>query len=477
MELKQLTEQFESALGEIKGLLDTQNTEIAKTGEVSEKTASAIAEVEGRIGEYSEQIKELGGRLDDMEVKLDRPVLAGNSEGGVKSLGDTLVSSEAFSDMKARGERTSAPIQVKSFAPFIGRKALTSDAGSGAALINPMRVAGVMEAPPAPPRLRSLIPTVPMQGGSVEFVKETNFFDLYTVTTASTTDKTLAVESVAGFYVGQVLEIIKQPSGAEVEEDCIIESINADDLEITLTIDPSGTVPAGSYVTAEDFIFTAEAKIKPAAEAEFSLVTEPAKTLAHWMPASRQILDDAAGLRAHIDQRLVEGLVFSEEKQLLYGAGTSTEISGILSDSDISLHAPSSAETRLDSLRKAMTLCSLAHMPADGIVLHPSDWEGIELEKDDESRYLWAGAPGMGAGPMVWRVPVVLTTAIDAGTALVGNFRMGCALHDREAATVRVSESHDNYFAKNMVAILAEERLAMCIYRPEAFCKVTFKLS
>tara|TARA_Y100000593_G_scaffold5887_1_gene11427 strand:- start:223 stop:600 length:378 start_codon:yes stop_codon:yes gene_type:complete len=121
-----------------------------------------------------------------------------------------------------------------------------------------------------------------------------------------------------------------------------------------------------------------------------------------------------------------------------------------------------------------MTFCALAHMPADAIVLHPSDWEAIELSKDAQDRYLWAGAPGSGAGMSVWRVPVVLTSAISAGTALVGNFRMGCAIHDRENANVRVSESHDNYFAKNMVAILAEERLALCVYRPPAFCEVTF---
>ncbi len=475
MELKQLTEKFEQALGEIKGLLDSQNEEIAKTGAVSEKTASAIAEVEGRIGEYSDQIKEFGGRLDDMEVKLDRPVLPSHSEGAAKSLGETLVESDAFARMQEKGERTSAPIQVKSFAPFIGRKALTSASGSGAALINPERVAGYMGELPAPPRLRSLIPTVPMQGGSVEFVKETAFFDLYAKTTgeAASGQAVITVANTSGFYNGQKLEIINASTGDEIEVE-IHASTAITATEITLSDDLSATLPAGSEVTAEDFVFTAEASLKPTAEAQYSLVTEPAKTLAHWMPASRQILDDAAGLRAHIDQRLVEGLVLAEERQLLYGAGTSTEISGILSDTDISSYSAASGESDLDALRKAMTLCALAHMPADGIVLHPSDWESIELAKDGDSRYILHTSPVDGAQMGVWRVPVVLTTAIDAGTALVGNFRMGCAIHDRESATVRVSESHDNYFAKNMVAILAEERLAMCVYRPPAFCKVTF---
>jgi len=388
MELKQLTEQFESALGEIKGLLDTQNEEIAKSGEVSEKTSSAIADVEGKIGEYSDQIKALDGRLDDMEVKLDRPVLPSSAPAN-KSLGDTLIESEAFKRMKANGERTSAPVNVKSFAPYFDGKALSSAAGSGAALINPERVAEMMTLPPAPSRLRSLIPTVPMQAGSVEFVKETNFYELHTLTTASSSSTTLEVSNTAGFYDGQTVTIARAGGGASTTAVVATGGVDADALTVTMVAITGAAVPEESEVTSTTFVFTAETVLKPTAEATYSLVTEPAKTLAHWMPASRQILDDSAGLRAHIDQRLVEGLVLSEERQLLYGAGGSDQISGILADADINLHAPGSTETRLDSLRKAMTLCSLAHMPADGIVLHPSDWEAIELAKDDDARYLW----------------------------------------------------------------------------------------
>ena len=40
-------------------------------------------------------------------------------------------------------------------------------------------------------------------------------------------------------------------------------------------------------------------------------------------------------------------------------------------------------------------------------------------------------------------------------------------------AQVRVAEQHDDFFVKNMVVILAEERLALTLYRPEAFVVVT----
>ena len=51
---------------------------------------------------------------------------------------------------------------------------------------------------------------------------------------------------------------------------------------------------------------------------------------------------------------------------------------------------------------------------------------------------------------------------------------MGAMLWDREQTTIRVAEQHDDFFVKNMVAILAEERIALTIFRPEAFVAVEF---
>jgi len=106
--------------------------------------------------------------------------------------------------------------------------------------------------------------------------------------------------------------------------------------------------------------------------------------------------------------------------------------------------------------------------------VHPSDWEDMEMAKGTDGHYIWTNAPGQGAGGQVWRVPVVVTTALNAGDALVGAFGLGAMLWDRSEATIRVSESHENFFTRNMVAILAEERITQTIFRPEAFVTVEF---
>ena len=71
-------------------------------------------------------------------------------------------------------------------------------------------------------------------------------------------------------------------------------------------------------------------------------------------------------------------------------------------------------------------------------------------------------------------MPVIVTNSINSGEALVGAFNLGAMLWDREEASVRISESHSDYFTKNMLAILGEERVALTVFRPEAFVSITF---
>jgi HK97 family phage major capsid protein len=209
----------------------------------------------------------------------------------------------------------------------------------------------------------------------------------------------------------------------------------------------------------------------------FDLQTVPVRTLAHYMVASRQILDDAAMLRSYIDGRLRYGLALAEDNQLLYGSGTGGDIEGLMVNSNVQdAGAPAGTDTALDHIRRSIVLARLAEYPVTAIMLNPTDWANIELTKDNEDRYIWVTVPA-GGEARLWRVPVVETTAINEGEFLLGNFSMGAQLWDREQSTIRVSESHEDLFVKNGVVILAEERIALTVYRPQAFVKGTFSAS
>ncbi len=214
----------------------------------------------------------------------------------------------------------------------------------------------------------------------------------------------------------------------------------------------------------------------------FTFVGEqaPVRTLAHWEAAHRNVLADEPQLRSIIDNELMYGLRLEEDDQILNGDGSGENLTGVLQTSGIQTYdwsdgaATPVPDTKADALRRAATLSLLAYYEPTGIVLNPNDWEDIELTKDLNGQYLIAVSVAMGGEPKLWRIPVIDTPAMTEGTALVGAFGTGAQLYDREQASIRVSEQHADFFVRNAIVILAEQRLALAVKRPEAFVKVTF---
>jgi HK97 family phage major capsid protein len=212
----------------------------------------------------------------------------------------------------------------------------------------------------------------------------------------------------------------------------------------------------------------AEGAAKPSSDIKLDLKSSTAKVIAHWMKASRQALDDVSFLRSMIDQRLIYGLSYAEENQLLNGDGTGQNLHGLIPNAT-AYAAPftPSAGTAIDTMRLAMLQAALAEYPATGHVMNPIDWARIELTKDSEGRYI-IGNPQGTLSPTLWNLPVVETQAISVDKFLTGAFKLGAQIFDRWDARVEVGYVNDD-FTRNMVTLLGEERLALAVYRPEAF--------
>ena len=217
---------------------------------------------------------------------------------------------------------------------------------------------------------------------------------------------------------------------------------------------------------------------KPQSDITYTLVNTAVRTIAHFIMASRQILSDAPQLESQIDGRLRYGLSYVEELQLLLGDGTGTNLAGLMpqataySAASTGLAEPVGV-TRIDRLRIALLQAALALYPSTGIVLNPADWAAIEMTKDQQGRYVFAN-PTASAGPVLWGKPVVESMAMTANLFLLGAFRMAAQIFDREDVSVEISTEDRDNFVKNMVTILAEERLALAVYRPAALIKGNF---
>ena len=241
-----------------------------------------------------------------------------------------------------------------------------------------------------------------------------------------------------------------------------------------------GTTDSNAITYVREKLFTnnaaaqaSEGAKKAQSDLQFEEITTGVKTLAHFVKASRQILDDAAMLQSYINGRLTYGLKLVEDKQLLSGDGAAGGLTGIMNVAQAFADpAKLAAYTIIDQLRLAQLQVILAEYPSNGFVLNPIDWAKIELEKDGMGRNI-IGNPQSLAQPTLWGIPVVQTQAMAAGSFLTGAFDLGAQIFDRQQSGIAVSTENEDDFVKNLVTVLCEERLALAIYRPEAFVKGT----
>lgn len=221
---------------------------------------------------------------------------------------------------------------------------------------------------------------------------------------------------------------------------------------------------------------TAEGAQKPESAYGWDVDNAPVRTIAHWVPASRQAMDDVPQLQSLIDGELRWGLDDAEDAELLLGDGTGQHLEGLYTQAT-AYSQPSgvsvTGETRIDRLRLGILQVELADYAPDGMVLHPTQWANIELTKDSASGYVFANPQGV-AGPILWGRPVVSTKRIGSGNWMVGAFKLAAQIFDRMDTEVRISDQDRDNFIKNMLTIRAEKRLALVVRRPTALVKGNF---
>jgi HK97 family phage major capsid protein len=214
--------------------------------------------------------------------------------------------------------------------------------------------------------------------------------------------------------------------------------------------------------------------LKPESTKAFVAVSVAIRTLAHWLPATKRALADAPQLRQLIDGFLLHGLQEELEDQMLSGGGTGENFTGLAITSGTQTQAFS--ENNLATMLKGRNKVQvIGHSRPNAFLLHPTDWENVLLWRDTTANFMMLSPSGPFSNPTVWGLPVVLCEGLSPGTGWVGDFRE-LILFDRESAQISVSDSHESFFTRNMVAILAELRAGFCVRRPAALTKLTLSL-
>jgi HK97 family phage major capsid protein len=227
---------------------------------------------------------------------------------------------------------------------------------------------------------------------------------------------------------------------------------------------------------------------KPASDFSYSTTDEPVRKLATSLVVSDELLEDGgASVQAYLNGRLSLFVRLEEERQVLRGTA-SPELVGLFGRSINSYSRGTVDSNATAILKAALGTRGSAHLDVDACVMHPLNWQSTRLATDTTGQYMGGGpffgqygngqnigvpsAATASAGASLWNIPVYLSSTVGVGTALLGSFSQGAAIYRRGGPTVEVTNAHQDFFTKNLMAIRAESRLALCCYRPSAFVQV-----
>lgn len=236
------------------------------------------------------------------------------------------------------------------------------------------------------------------------------------------------------------------------------------------------------------FATVAEAAAKPQLGFSFVPVNETLHKIAGWYAISDEAITDTPYLRSVIDNQLMIRLALAEEQQLLTATGSGNDVNGLINRAGLSVAASGVTTAsggfglnNLVAFMNAQTNIQVAtFMQPDGLVINPTDYQKLRLATDANAQ-LYGGGPftgaygnsGLATNPEIWGLTTVVTTAIPAGTALLGNFKTGGQMFRKGGIRVDSTNTDGTDFLNNIIKVRAEERILLAVYQPNAFCKVT----
>lgn len=424
---------------------------------------------------YAEQAQECVDRVKALDASLDG---AEPSEAQVAERKDLMAKAQDYLDKaKAAKDDDDLASQVKAFASEIGLAEVGPDGITGAIARGAKKSLGqqIIEST----EYKAMISKYAKSGVIPDSVKGINSgtIELKSLLTGASdssggafvvAEQTGIVEMLgrAPLTLRSLLSVRRTGSDT-VEYVRQVSRVNAAAPvpEATTAARPTAPGAAGALVNAPGGGY------KPEGGFAFERKTETVKTIAEWIPATKRALADVAQLESLINEELRGNLADAEETQILTGNGTGENLTGILSTPGIQAQGWNAVDGIFGGVRKGLTKVRVVgRVVPNGIAMNPVDVETVDLQKDGSERFYGQGPFGIGPRTL-WGVPIVETEKVPAGTALLGDFKKA-VLWDRESATVTMTDSHEDFFTRNLVAVLAEERVAFGVTRPTAFCTV-----
>lgn len=262
----------------------------------------------------------------------------------------------------------------------------------------------------------------------------------------------------------QVVDNINQPL------DPMAREISVRDVLGSLTVSGNTVSYVQMGATEGNAATVAENGEKPQIHIPTASKVKQLDKVAAWFYETDELLSDNAMLRSAIDSRAMNEVRNAAEQ---------TIVNGILATSGIG--TITQAPTLDNIFQASMQVRQASNHPADAVIINPTDYQTLRLSKDGNTQYYGGGAfygpygqGGVVQQPGIWGLNTIVTTAIPAGTVLVGSFRLGGAVATKQGEGIGLEihrGDHDDAI-HNRVTVVVEERLALVVYYPADFVKV-----
>lgn len=197
-----------------------------------------------------------------------------------------------------------------------------------------------------------------------------------------------------------------------------------------------------------------EGALKPEADITPTEVPLALATYAHWKAITRQALEDYPRIQSIVEGKLRGGVAdrLEQAAAAAIDAATLTAVTGA---------------TLLEGIRVGVATVQSEGFNPNAVLLNPADYAALDIQ----------AAAGSNSGPTsfgaFWGLTPIPAGAIAAGTAYVGDFKQGVTWFDRNVTSVFMTDSHADYFIRNLLVILAEARAAFAVTDSAALAEVT----
>lgn len=219
---------------------------------------------------------------------------------------------------------------------------------------------------------------------------------------------------------------------------------------------------------------TAMGATKPQWDLDLSMAQSPVTKIAGYFRIPEEMIDDIPYLLGYLTTRGIEEYRNTEDQQLLYGTGSSYNLTGLFTaatDFDANGATVASANN-YDVLVTAKQQLRAGNLIPRVIMVNPQDYTTMRLSKGTDGHYIFPVIPGTD------RIAVDGTVIVDNNRVTVGDFLVADTawfeIADRKGIEVRLFDQDRDNAIKNMVTCVIEARLGLPIYRTTALVKGTF---